>query len=326
MFFIVSNNACESDSFIATDLLRKASNLARSDTRFREAYNRLLDYCGTLQPGDAVPAENELSALADVSRTVVRRCLARLEERKVISWHGREKRILRKPASADRLELPATHASADDLEQRFLEWVLKFDVPAETPLSVAELSRMFDVPQHKLKEFLAGLSRFGLVARRPRGGWMLRGFTRDFAIELSDFRFVLEVDAIRKVAELPVDHPIWPTLADLRMQHLDLKARIDADYHEFSKIDEAFHQAINSVVRNRFVEEFQKVISLIFHYHYLWNKADEKDRNAAAIEEHLAIMDALEARDADAACRAAEKHLKTSKTTLLSSLRHHELG
>ena len=155
---------------------------------------------------------------------------------------------------------------------------------------------------------------------------MLRGFTRDFAIELSDFRSVLEVDAIRKVADLPVDHPIWQTLEELRMQHIDLKARIDRDYHEFSKMDEAFHQAINSVVRNRFVEEFQKVISLIFHYHYLWDKADEKDRNAAAIEEHLAIIDALEARDADAACRAAEKHLKTSKTTLLSSLRHHELG
>ena len=185
---------------------------------------------------------------------------------------------------------------------------------------------MFDVPQHELKEFLAGLSRFGLVARRPRGGWILRGFTRDYAIELSDFRSILEINAIRKVADLPVDHPIWPKLEELRMKHLDLKARIDRDYHEFSKIDEAFHQAINSVVKNRFVEEFQKVISLIFHYHYLWNKADEKDRNAAAIEEHLAIMDALEARDADAACRAAEKHLKTSKTTLLSSLRHHELG
>lgn len=326
MFFIFSNIACESGDFIATDLLRKVSNLARSDTRFREAYNRLLDYCETLQPGDALPAENELSALANVSRSVVRRCLARLEDCEVILWQGREKRILRKPASADRLELPTTRAPADDLEQRFLDWILKFDVPAETPLSVAELSRMFDVPQHELKEFLAGLSRFGLVARRPRGGWILRGFTRDFAIELSEFRSVLEIDAIRKVADLPVDHPIWPTLEDLRMQHLDLKARIDSDYHEFSKIDETFHQAINSVVRNRFVEEFQKVISLIFHYHYLWNKADEKDRNAAAIEEHLAIVEALEARDADAACRAAVKHLKTSKTTLLSSLRHHDLG
>ena len=300
--------------------------MARSDTRFREAYNSLLDYCGTLPVGSPVPAENELGARTNVSRTVVRRCLARLEERKVISWHGREKRILRQPQGKDRLELPSGRMSVDDLEQRFLDWVLKFDVPADTALSVAELSRMFDVPQHELKEFLAGLSRFGLVARRPRGGWMLRGFTKDFAIELSDFRSILEINAIRNVADLPVDHPIWPKIAELRARHLDLKARIERDFHEFSKIDEAFHQAINSVVKNRFVEEFQKVISLIFHYHYLWNKADEKDRNAAAVDEHLAIMDALEARDTEAACRAAEKHLKTSKTTLLSSLRYHELG
>ena len=97
------------------------------------------------------------------------------------------------------------------------------------------------------------------------------------------------------------------------------------DFHEFSKLDEAFHMAINSVVKNRFVAEFQKVISLIFHYHYLWDKTDEKKRNGAAIDEHLAIIDALEARDEAAALAATRRHLKTSKTTLLSSLRYHDL-
>lgn len=300
--------------------------MARSDTRYRNAYNRLLDYCGSLELGALAPAEKELGEIANVSRTVVRRCLAGLEERGVISWGGREKRILRKPTAADRVELPAARVSSDDLEQRFLDWILKFDVPAETPLSVAELSRTFDVPQHELKEFLAGLSRFGLVARRRQGGWMMRGFTKEYAVELSDFRSVLELHAVNQTAEAPVDHPIWKTLETLRKDHLELRRHIDTDYHRFSKLDEAFHQAINSVVRNRFVEEFQKVISLIFHYHYLWNKADEKDRNEAAIDEHLAIIEALEARDAEAAHRAAQKHLRTSKTTLLSSLRHHELG
>ncbi|NDV00086.1 GntR family transcriptional regulator [Pseudoroseicyclus tamaricis] len=300
--------------------------MARSDTRFREAYNQLLDYCEALPPGASVPSEKDLGDVADVSRTVVRRCLARLQERGVISWEGREKRLLRPPTREDRIEVPDSRPSSDDLEQRFLDWVLRFDVPADTPLSVAELSRMFAVPQHELKEFLAGLSRFGLVARRRQGGWTLRGFTKEFAIELSEFRSVLELHAVRVAAEMPVDHHIWPRLARLRAAHEDLRERIDADFHEFSKLDESFHQVINSVVRNRFVEEFQKVISLIFHYHYMWDKAEEKVRNAAAIEEHLAIIDALEARDAAEAHTAAERHLRTSKTTLLSSLRYHELG
>ena len=85
-------------------------------------------------------------------------------------------------------------------------------------------------------------------------------------------------------------------LAQLRADHLALKQAIDRDFHEFSKLDERFHQTINSVVRNRFIAEFQKVISLIFHYHYMWDKTEEKHRNAAAIDEHLAIIDALEAR------------------------------
>ena len=300
--------------------------MARSDTRYREAYSRILDLCATLPLGTELPAESSLSEAAGVSRTVVRRCLARLSELGVIAWNGRDKHVLRPPEPGDRIALPDSADGREHLEQRFLDWILRFDVPANTPLSVAELARTFEVAQHELKEFLAGLSRFGLVARRPQGGWMLRGFTKDFAIELTDFRLVLELDAVSKVADAPVDHPIWPRLADLRERHLALADRIDTDFHEFSKLDEAFHEAINSVVRSRFVAEFQKVISLIFHYHYIWDKTHERQRNQAAINEHLAIIEALEARDAARAIEAARQHLRTSKSTLLSSLRHHDLG
>lgn len=300
--------------------------MARSDTRYREAYNRILDYCGSLPAPATIPSETHLAEIAGVSRTVIRRCLARMEELGLISWQGRDKHLLRAPRAEDRIAQPEAPSDRRDLEQRFLDWVLRFDVPADTPLSVAELSRRFNVPQHDLKEFLAGLSRFGLVSRRPQGGWMLLGFTKDFAIELSDFRSVLELNAVTQVAEAPVDHPVWAALSRLRRDHIALKQAIETEFHEFSKLDERFHLAINSVVRNRFIAEFQKVISLIFHYHYMWDKTEEKDRNAAAIDEHLAIIDALEARDAEAARAAAQRHLRTSKTTLLSSLRHHDLG
>jgi DNA-binding GntR family transcriptional regulator len=79
-------------------------------------------------------------------------------------------------------------------------------------------------------------------------------------------------------------------------------------------------------VRNRFVREFQKVISLIFHYHYQWDKTDERQRNEAAIREHLHWIEAMQRRDEAAAVAAAQAHLATSKQTLLSSLRGHNLG
>ena len=108
--------------------------MARSDTRFREAYNYLLDYCETLPVGAPVPAEKSLSAMAKVSRTVVRRCLTKMEETGIISWDGRDKQVLRAPTKADRISVPKARTSSEDLEERFFDWILKFDVPAHTPL------------------------------------------------------------------------------------------------------------------------------------------------------------------------------------------------
>ena len=51
----------------------------------------------------------------------------------------------------------------------------------------------------------------------------------------------------------------------------------------------------------------------------------ERDRNAAAIAEHLAIIVALKRGDEAAAIEAATSHLLTSKETLLASLRINDL-
>lgn len=299
--------------------------MARTDERFREAYNALLDYCATLAPGAQLSSEVALARYLEVSRTVVRSALDRLRTEGVIRWEGREKALLRQPAPQDWLPVESDQISAEELERQFLNWVLRFDVPPGTPLNVTELARRFHVPAHSLQEFLASLSRFGLVQRRPRGGWELVGFTRDFAIELSDFRIMLELNAVSQLVALPVDHPIWSQLAALEAEHRQLAGQIDERYHDFSLLDERFHTTIGSVVRNRFVAEFQKVITLIFHYHYQWDKKDERERNLAAIGEHLRLIEALTDRDEAGAIAAARDHLRTSKLTLLSSLRNHAL-
>lgn len=300
--------------------------MARTDARYRAAYNQFLDLIGTQEPGSALPSETTLSQSLKVSRTIVRSALTALTEGGIVDWQGRAKTLLRRPTPADRLASRDDYISHNELEARFLDWVLRFDVPAETPLNVAQLAKLFSVPPHALQEFLAGLGQFGLVERRPRGGWLLLGFTADYAVELSDFRSLLEVNAVRTLARLPPDHPIWTRLDALEAQHLSLLTRISTDFHDFSRLDGQFHAAINSVVQNRFVIEFQKVISLIFHYHYQWDKTNERHRNESAIGEHMAIVRALRAHDPDAAEAATRTHLTTSKDTLLSSLRGNRLA
>lgn len=298
--------------------------MARTDERFRSAYNKLLDICDTMNIGDQLPPETALASRMDVSRTIVRSALQKLDAEHLLEWQGRKKTLIRKPAARHRLESAGAVPSGEELEQRFREWILRFDVPAGTALNVAQLSRQFGVPTHNLQEFLAGLSRFGLVERRPQGGWTLLGFTADFAVELSEFRLVLEMNAVRQFLALPPDNRVWEDLVALKAEHELLREDLACRYQDFSKLDEKFHTTINSVVKNRFVLEAQKVISLIFHYHYTWDKTLERERNETAIEEHLEWIDAMLARDAERSERSALKHLKTSKDTLMSSLRGHK--
>jgi DNA-binding GntR family transcriptional regulator len=300
---------------------KQGGQMARTDERFRSAFNDCLTLIGQHQVGDSLLAETALAEQLKVSRTIVRTVLTALCDAGVVHWQGREKTILRLPVKADRLPLRGDYVPRDVLERRFLEWILRFDVPAGTPLNVAKLAKAFSVPPHALQEFLSGLAQTGLVARRPRGGWLLLGFTADYAIELSELRALLELNAVRKLVQLPKTHAIWDELDALERQHHDLAARIDTDFHDFSPLDGAFHMALNSVVENRFVSQFQKSISLIFHYHYQWDKKMERDRNEAAIAEHLTLIEALKRRDEAAAVAAASAHLLTSKATLLGSLR-----
>lgn len=300
---------------------RENESLARTDERFRRAFNALLDYCGTLKRGDVLPPELALARHLDVSRTVVRSALDRLRSEGIIAWVGRSKSLLRAPKAGDRLVVQSDQISQEELERQFLDWILRSDVPPGTSLNVTELARKFRVPAYGLQEFLASLSRFGLVSRRPRGGWELVGFTREYALELSDFRLMLELNAVSHLVALPGDHAIWQKLEELADEHHRLAEEIDARYHDFSLLDERFHAAIGSVVHNRFVAEFQKVITLIFHYHFQWDKTDECERNLRAIGEHLRLIDALRARDEAAATAAARDHLRSSKQTLASNLR-----
>lgn len=300
--------------------------MARTDERFRETFNAVLEECESMKAGELLPSELALSARFDASRTVIRSVLERMDQIKLVQWSGRQKVLLRTPTGDDRLPVAASQVSPEELEREFLNWILRFDVEPGTPLNVAELARQFRVTTHSLQEFLASLSRFGLVRRRPKNGWELVGFTSDFAIELSDFRMMIELSAVSQLVGLPDEHPIWSKLDELEAAHRLLAKEIDDRFHDFSLLDEKFHMAIGGVVRNRFITEFQKVISLVFHYHYQWDKKDERERNSAAINEHLRLIEALKRRDEQAAIKAARDHLRTSKQTLLSSLRIHEFS
>jgi len=292
----------------------------KSETVFKKAFNDLLDHIATPHGGQRLDSESQLAGQFKISRTTVRKVLAELDRRHLISRDNGHLRVARRPTGDDYFPLADTVATVDRIEEQFMEWMLRGDHKPNEQINGLELAREFDAPAGAIREYLNRFARFGLVEKRPNSGWVLRGFTIEFALELFEVREMFEVRSAKAFAEQPESSLAWEALRQIEGEHRELLARIKSRYHDFSNLDERFHRLINNASRNRFIADFHDVMSLIFHYHYQWNKVDERERNAVAIHEHLDYIKALYTRNPDRIELAARKHLKSARSTLLASI------
>lgn len=300
--------------------LRREGASLRSDTVFKQAFNRALDLAVS-DPALIGQSENALRASLGVSRTTVRKVIAALADCGIIADDAAGTRApLRAPVPSDRFPDTETTSRSAHVERQFMQWMARDETRPGTLINELDLARQFEVATSVIREFLNRFSRFGLVEKRPNSGWLFRGLTRDFALELFEVRVLFELRSAQLFTALPGTHPHWAALAAIRDEHAALLADVDTRFHDFSDLDDRFHRLLADAAPNRFIADFHGIIALIFHYHYQWNKVSERARNAVALAEHLAIIDALQARDPariDTTCRA---HLASARGTLLASL------
>jgi DNA-binding GntR family transcriptional regulator len=292
----------------------------KPNTVYKGALNATLQLLGNGEFAAGLPSENQLRAQIGVSRTTVRKVLSELAGRGIIieadgSW------IPGRPVGKEDLYSgPETTSRNEHVEQQFMEWMLRGGIKPGTLINELELARLFGVATNGIREFLIRFSRFGLVEKKRNSGWLFDGFTEDFALELFEIRVMFELRSARLFARLSQESPLWGRLDALKHQHIDLLENIEVRYHDFSSLDNRFHRLVNESAPNRFIDDFSDIITLIFHYHYQWNKADEKERNKAAIMEHLAYIEALQSRNRRLIESACRKHLRSARNTLLRSL------
>ena len=291
----------------------------KSDAVFKRAFNDAVDLISSLHAGAALPSENELGAQLNVSRTTVRKILSTLEERGVVGGTGRQRFVRSAAAKLKRFPHAETVPMSEQVEKRFMEWMLRGNTRPGTSINELELAREFGVATTGIREFLNRFQRFGLIEKRPNAGWMFKGFTPSFALDLFEIREMFELRSAVAFAILPEDSLHWQKLETLREEHTALLRDIDRRYHDFSDLDSRFHRLINSAAPNQFIEDFFDIITLIFHYHYQWNKQDERHRNEVAIREHLTYIEALLSRNPSIVQLACRAHMASAKETLMRS-------
>ena len=292
----------------------------KGDDVFKRTYNRAVDYLAGMKPGDVIESENSLKERFGASRTTVRKVLQELHANGVISVNSANKVLLRRPKQKDEFPRSETTSISVQVEKKFLEWMLRTDLKPGDVINELDLARQFGVSTSGIREFLNRFSRFKLIEKRPNSGWCFQGFTRDFALELFEVRELFETRSAISFATKPPDSAAWTVLKEIELEHSKLLRNIARQFHDFSDLDERFHQLINNASNNRFIVDFYDLISLIFHYHYQWNKVNERKRNQAAILEHLDYIEALFSRDPGRIELACKSHLKSARKTLLASI------
>ncbi|MEM8657538.1 MAG: GntR family transcriptional regulator [Pseudomonadota bacterium] len=289
--------------------------MSRNSSTFKESYNRALDMVQGIGVQNALPTEVALSQAWDVSRTTVRGILNSMQESGIIDWSGRSKVILRKPRASEYFAQEETASVADRMPSLFMEYIFERELTPGTRLHETELAKQFDVSSTVVREFLIRFSRFGLIQKEPNRHWVLVGFTPAFADELFAVREIFE----QRAFEAYLQGGAFEAAVQIRADHLAILDNIDRDYLRFPRLDEEFHRLWIDAFENRFMSDFFELVSLVFHYHYRWNKSDEKERNSDAIVQHLEIIDGLMAADLKAAKRAFRNHLVHARETLMAS-------
>lgn len=294
----------------------------KSDTVYKRTFNQMLDLLQTHPVGAFLPSETVLADELGASRTTIRKVIDELCASHLLRFEDRRRVVL----SHDCADLyhPAveTVSASDRLEKLFMEWMLRGDAKPGTAINEAEMARRFAVSTNGVREFLNRFSRFGLVEKRRGSGWVFNGFSRDFASELFEIREMFELRSALAFCRLPAGAPSWKKLRLIEQEHHALLVEIEVRYHDFSDLDDRFHRLVIHGAPNRFIEDFYDIITFVFHYHYQWNKKSEKQRNRAAIVEHLRYIEALFSGDEAAVEKACRAHLGSARQTLFDSMVH----
>lgn len=212
---------------------------------------------------------------------------------------------------------------ADTLARRIAEGAL---TPGERLPAERELAVELSVSRPTLREALIALELMGFVEVRGGSGVYVReaegaGVVAEFgpgAFEVLEARKIIEAD----VAGIAAANISAETLAELRDSLMEMMAAYEAGAAS-DAADRRFHVAIAGATDNGVLKA---VVDQLWTYRAQSNTFQILERRAgsdalrySAIEDHAAILKALEARDPEAARAAMSRHITHNIDRLLDA-------
>jgi len=187
--------------------------------------------------------------------------------------------------------------------------ILKMDIystPEPVMLDERALSERLGVSRTPIREAIAMLEQDGFVKTVPRRGIIVVRRTKNEIVDMIRAWAALESMAARLITTTARKRDI-SALRDF-FKDFDLKNRLPQDHvEEYSKANIAFHQALISLSESpTLIDMTNDILLHVRGYRQL--TIGRRDRTATSLPEHLAIIEALEARDTELAEKRARDH------------------
>lgn len=285
--------------------------------RFKLA-NQILDVVreARFEPGHHL-REQALADLLQVSRTPVRAALQLLAERGVLEARRNQGFFLAaSPATIHRLEMEIPRTTDEDLYMLVVKDRLSDRLGATFIQS--DLARRYDVDRPTLQRTLDRLLDDGLIQHNAGRGWTFMP-TLDTNVGLRssyEFRKLIEPAALRA----PGFNIDSAAVERVRLQHLYLVGHPDirsADRRQLFEADAQFHEMLAEFSGNPFflqaLQQQNRMRRLLEFGGY-----SKRVRVKDWVREHLAILDAVVARDREKAAQLMEVHLRNAFSNALS--------
>jgi GntR family transcriptional regulator, transcriptional repressor for pyruvate dehydrogenase complex len=222
---------------------------------------------------------------------------------------------------------------AEFVAQRLLDRIITANLEAGSSFGTeADLLQQFDVSRPTLRESLRILESQGVLELRPgpRGGIIVTKPGTD--ILAHGLSVHLRLHDVPFIAVLKAREAIEPALAVEAAENAtaeeieEMQASVDRmkaikDEAAFVEENRNFHSIIARASRNQVMEIFWATISILAagtHYGVSFTPGNRQH----VIDAHQAIVDALRARDSEAAEKLMDSHVRELETLVRKQYRH----
>jgi DNA-binding GntR family transcriptional regulator len=209
------------------------------------------------------------------------------------------------PALASAMATPRPkRASVEDISERVLNAIWEHRLPPGTKLVEEKLAGIFGVSRTKIRQALARLAHDGVLTISPNRGTFVSSPTIDEARQVFNARRLLEPALIRGV----VGTATAAQIARLRScTALEAAARARDDRRSVIRLSGEFHILLAEMSANPFlIKTTRELCSLTCLIIALY---DTPGIAACPHHEHGALIDAIEARDAERSALVMREHL-----------------